>query len=88
MVLQSISPPPPPHPSRLHFKIAVTNCPRSQYYAWPYSFASAAAAAYLSTDGFLGDCKIRGNLLSKNISKTLKGLGDEAGSYLESRARI
>lgn len=86
MVLQSISPPPPPHPSRLHFKIAVTNCPRSQYYAWPYS--SASAAAYLSTDGFLGDCKIRGNLLSKNISKTLKGLGDEAGSYLESRARI
>lgn len=74
MLLHSTSP--PPHPSLLHFKIAVTNCPRSPHYFWPYS-AVAASAAYLRTDSSLEVCKIRENLLSKNIlsSITLKGRG-------------
>lgn len=61
-LLHSISP--PPHPSLLHFKIAVTNCPRSQHYFWPYSAAAAAvaSAAYLRTAGYLEAFKIRGNL--------------------------
>lgn len=73
--LRSISP--TPHPSLLHFKIAVTNCPRSQHYFWPYSAAAAASAAYLRTDSYLEVCKIRGNLLSENIlpSIALKGSG-------------
>lgn len=57
---------PPPHPSPLHFKIAMTNWPRSQYYFWTHS-----PAAYFKTGIYLQVCKIRGNLLSGNILSSI-----------------